>query len=108
MSAYTRIVLATLCVFNAFTLTALGAGAVFVIDGTARLIVAGCFWCAAIVLIRPLAPAAQGNRVDLTSLARPTRVATGPDASFRRPNVVRVVTDSEFFFRRRPSSLDQA
>jgi hypothetical protein len=50
VSAYTRIVLATLCVFNAFTLTALGAGAVFVIDGTARLIVAGCFWSAAIVL----------------------------------------------------------
>ena len=50
MSVSTRIVLATLCVFNAFTLTALGAGAVFVVNGAAGPIIASCFWLAAIVL----------------------------------------------------------
>jgi hypothetical protein len=35
VSVYSRIVLATLCVFNAFTLTALGVGAVFVVNGAA-------------------------------------------------------------------------
>lgn len=50
MSVYTRIVLATLCVFNAFILTTLGAGAVFVVNGAAGPMIAGCFWLFAVAL----------------------------------------------------------
>jgi hypothetical protein len=50
VSVSTRIVLATLCVFNAFTLAALGVGALFVVNGAAGPTVAVCFWLTSIAL----------------------------------------------------------
>lgn len=51
MSVRTRLVLGTLCVFNAISLMALGFGSVFFVNGTAGPLVAGCLWFAAGALI---------------------------------------------------------
>ena len=47
MSVHTRIVLGTLCVFNALILIVLGFASLRFVDGVAGPIVAGCFWLAA-------------------------------------------------------------
>jgi cytochrome c biogenesis protein CcdA len=43
VSVQTRIVLGTLCVFNAFILIVLGVGAAFVVNGAAAPIIAASF-----------------------------------------------------------------
>jgi hypothetical protein len=50
MSVQTRLVLATLCVFNACSLTLLGIGSLAFVDGPARVIVATGMWIAAAAL----------------------------------------------------------
>ncbi len=50
MSAQTRLVLATLCVFNAFSLALLGAGTLAFVDGFARVVGAALMWVAAALL----------------------------------------------------------
>ena len=50
MSVQTRIVLGTLCVFNALILMILGVGAGFVVNGVAGPVVAGTFLCLAALL----------------------------------------------------------
>jgi hypothetical protein len=50
MSAQTRLVLATLCVFNAVSLTLLGIGSLAFVDGSVRVVVAAVMWIAAAVL----------------------------------------------------------
>lgn len=50
MSPQTRLVLATLCVFNACMLTLLGIGSLAFVDGLARVIVASVLWIAAATL----------------------------------------------------------
>jgi hypothetical protein len=47
VSVQTRLVLATLCVFNGVMLVALGAGSVVFVDGAARFGLAGAMWAAA-------------------------------------------------------------
>jgi hypothetical protein len=47
MSTQTRLVLATLCVFNAASLTLLGIGSLAFVDGAARVILAALLWIAA-------------------------------------------------------------
>ncbi len=47
MSVRTRIALGTLCMFNAFTVTALGFMALFYVDGTPGPISAGALWASA-------------------------------------------------------------
>ena len=50
MTAQTRVVLASLCVFNGVMLTLIGIGALAFVDGTVRLAVTGCAWLAAVGL----------------------------------------------------------
>jgi len=47
VSVQTRLVLATLCVFNGVLLAALGVGSAVFVDGAARLVVATAMWVAA-------------------------------------------------------------
>ena len=46
----TRLVLATLCVFNGFVLAVLGLGGIVFVDGAVRFVVAGAMWVAGIGL----------------------------------------------------------
>ncbi len=50
VSVQTRLVLATLCVFNGVVLIALGIGSAVFVDGAVRLGVAGALWAAAACL----------------------------------------------------------
>ncbi len=50
MSPQTRLVLATLCVFNAFSVTLLGVASVVFVDGMARVILATGLWIGAAAL----------------------------------------------------------
>jgi hypothetical protein len=47
VSVQTRLVLATLCVFNGVILAVLGAGSAVFVDGAARFGVASAMWAAA-------------------------------------------------------------
>jgi hypothetical protein len=50
VSVQTRLVLATLCVFNGVVLIALGFGSAVFVDGAVRLALAGALWVAAVCL----------------------------------------------------------
>ena len=50
VTVQTRLVLATLCVFNGFILTLLGVGTAVFVDGVARLGLAGAMWVVAVGL----------------------------------------------------------
>ena len=50
MTAQTRVVLGSLCVFNGIILVLVGVGAVVFVDGTVRLAVAGGIWLVAVGL----------------------------------------------------------
>jgi hypothetical protein len=50
VSVQTRLVLATLCVFNGVVLLVLGIGSAVFVDGTVRLGLAGALWVAAACL----------------------------------------------------------
>jgi hypothetical protein len=50
VSVQTRLVLATLCVFNGVVLIALGIGSAVYVDGAVRLGFAGALWVAAACL----------------------------------------------------------
>lgn len=50
VSVQTRLVLATLCVFNGVVLIALGIGSAVYVDGAVRLGLAGALWVAAACL----------------------------------------------------------
>ncbi len=50
VTVQTRVVLATLCVFNGIILTIIGVGAVVFVDGSVRLGVAGSMWLIAVGL----------------------------------------------------------
>jgi hypothetical protein len=52
MSVQTRLVLSTICVFNAIILTALGMGSAVYIDGALRFVVGAGMWVAAAILLR--------------------------------------------------------
>ena len=51
MSVRARIVLSTLCVFNAIILTLLGTGSLVFVDGPSRYALAAAMWIAAILLL---------------------------------------------------------
>jgi D-arabinose 1-dehydrogenase-like Zn-dependent alcohol dehydrogenase len=51
VSVQTRLVLATLCVFNGVVLAALGIGSVIFVDGIAGLGLAGVMWAGAAALL---------------------------------------------------------
>jgi hypothetical protein len=51
VSIRTRLVLSTLCVFNAIILLLLGAGSLSFVDGRTRFALATTMWLAAIVLL---------------------------------------------------------
>ena len=51
MSVRARLVLSTLCVFNAILLLLLGAGSLAFVDGRTRFLLAAAMWIAAIVLL---------------------------------------------------------
>jgi hypothetical protein len=50
VSVQTRLVLATLSVFNGVVLAALGVGSAIFVDGVAGLVVASAMWFAAVAL----------------------------------------------------------
>jgi hypothetical protein len=50
VSIQTRLVLATLSVFNGIVLAVLGVGSAIFVDGRARLVLASAMWFAAVVL----------------------------------------------------------
>jgi len=50
VTVQTRLVLATLCVFNGVILSALGLGSALFVDGEVRLALAGALWIASVFL----------------------------------------------------------